>query len=663
MAGNLQKDNELIGDLDRRFASLVAEQKIPLLAGMDLFENKFIVRRFFGLLSDERVVNAEDSASYFGEYRIVPDSDHFSIAKPTSIAEPSHKNLWEFYETRFRPLLLKSVTEPKTALIESLSKLMGTPPERVNINLPPAVGRHPGTLLARPAAGNLLVVRAGSQAVNRGQPVAVPLMFDLGAAEWPVAGVTPFQLPIVDANKAHVAIVLTELRVLEIAGGLLGLRRSLIADEDVRRQRARGTNTEVVTRALEAKLSFKVDLTNSPDKDILTKGLLASPGAKVNREGIVEFSAANPAVIAFETATVQFVTDSLAPGAPNEVLLTPTLSHEPAGERRSASPADDRHDVGFVALATSKYRNPELGDLPAANASTKLVSAVFQALGGINLFPDAIVRDEWSSAELLDIFSKAKKIAQERKLRGLVVYYIGHSALSELSQPYLILGSFQASPNLIMGGEPDKTDLEATTRKLLHDSGEIIEGLNAGGRDEAPEIAGTLAVQAIYDLLKPRREPLEDSEGPALALLVDGCSVANGPAQVAALFDEQDFGNDLRSSGTLWALVDLIREYGTPLFFSAEDPVIFASPPGQVARVTTVDGWGEFGVKVGPIAARLAKIATALEGPSMNDITWGSVFAGLIDSTGSSRSNRSGIYSESELGDWPEIRLLSPARR
>jgi len=103
MAGQLARDNDFIVDLDARFADLISSKKLPNLVGIDIFENKFILPGTF--FSSTYVVSPQDSASYFGAYRIVPDSDHFSIAKPNSVSDASHQFLYEFYETTFKPLV------------------------------------------------------------------------------------------------------------------------------------------------------------------------------------------------------------------------------------------------------------------------------------------------------------------------------------------------------------------------------------------------------------------------------------------------------------------------------------------------------------------------------------------------------------------------------
>lgn len=102
MAGQLARDNDFIVDLDSRFADFVQQRKIRNFSGIDAFENKFIIPGIF--FNSEYVVSPADSSSYFGAYRIVPNTDHFSIAKPTSITHASHQLLVEFYETLFKTL-------------------------------------------------------------------------------------------------------------------------------------------------------------------------------------------------------------------------------------------------------------------------------------------------------------------------------------------------------------------------------------------------------------------------------------------------------------------------------------------------------------------------------------------------------------------------------
>ena len=102
MAAQLERDNVLIVNLDRRFSDLVGHRKLPGLTGIDAFENKFILPGYFW--NSELIVREADSKSYFGAGRIVPGTDHFSIAKPASASDYSHVLLWDFYEHTFNPI-------------------------------------------------------------------------------------------------------------------------------------------------------------------------------------------------------------------------------------------------------------------------------------------------------------------------------------------------------------------------------------------------------------------------------------------------------------------------------------------------------------------------------------------------------------------------------
>jgi pimeloyl-ACP methyl ester carboxylesterase len=102
MVGELARYNAFTMDLDQSFAALVGSKKLQLV-GVDIFESKFIISGMVGL--SERIVPAEDQASYFGAYKIIPDSDHFSIVKPMSVTHESHQRLYEFYETTYLPFV------------------------------------------------------------------------------------------------------------------------------------------------------------------------------------------------------------------------------------------------------------------------------------------------------------------------------------------------------------------------------------------------------------------------------------------------------------------------------------------------------------------------------------------------------------------------------
>jgi len=83
----------------------VYERKIPRLSGIEAYENYFILRRSWPLSwlpNRRKVVDPLSAARYFGPPRHLPDTDHYSIAKPDSLDHPSHQlvvDLWNEFKT------------------------------------------------------------------------------------------------------------------------------------------------------------------------------------------------------------------------------------------------------------------------------------------------------------------------------------------------------------------------------------------------------------------------------------------------------------------------------------------------------------------------------------------------------------------------------------
>lgn len=109
MAADLSTDSSYTQQLDRQFAELVKNGAIPRLVGVDAFENKFIVPRWWWW-DAQNVVTAEKSGTYFGWYKIVAGTDHFSIVKPDSRDHAAHQVLVDFFINDFKRARTRTVT-------------------------------------------------------------------------------------------------------------------------------------------------------------------------------------------------------------------------------------------------------------------------------------------------------------------------------------------------------------------------------------------------------------------------------------------------------------------------------------------------------------------------------------------------------------------------
>lgn len=108
MLSELERNSDFVVNLDKKFSELLARNRTWMIAGMDVFESRFIVPGY--IWNSTVVVDPDSSRYYFGEPRLVPRSDHFSISKPTLASGDkeaySHEYLVEFYAQRFEPEIL-----------------------------------------------------------------------------------------------------------------------------------------------------------------------------------------------------------------------------------------------------------------------------------------------------------------------------------------------------------------------------------------------------------------------------------------------------------------------------------------------------------------------------------------------------------------------------
>lgn len=86
--------NAWLQDLDKEFTNLKEADKLKI-RGKELVEDKFVVLKKLCL---KQLVEPYAGAKYFGEPFKVPESDHFSIAKPASSRSIQHRLLCDFIE-------------------------------------------------------------------------------------------------------------------------------------------------------------------------------------------------------------------------------------------------------------------------------------------------------------------------------------------------------------------------------------------------------------------------------------------------------------------------------------------------------------------------------------------------------------------------------------
>ncbi len=102
----LEWGNDAVRDLDDRFRSLMADENISHLVGVEAFENQFIFhRKWLPFMTRTVVVEELSAARYFAEPRRLRETNHFTAVKPDSVRHPAYELLYDFYKQKFLPMV------------------------------------------------------------------------------------------------------------------------------------------------------------------------------------------------------------------------------------------------------------------------------------------------------------------------------------------------------------------------------------------------------------------------------------------------------------------------------------------------------------------------------------------------------------------------------
>ncbi|MDB5340058.1 MAG: alpha/beta fold hydrolase [Planctomycetaceae bacterium] len=130
MATQLRKTNPNLENLDDRFREqleTLPEQRGYCLQGVEYLENHFVSRKGELLLRMQQIVKQSDVGRYFGTARIVPGTNHFSIAAPASDEAQGYKYVRTWYTDTFRKVECKLSEAPEPEVgppkIDDLMKL------------------------------------------------------------------------------------------------------------------------------------------------------------------------------------------------------------------------------------------------------------------------------------------------------------------------------------------------------------------------------------------------------------------------------------------------------------------------------------------------------------------------------------------------------------
>lgn len=108
---NLKHGSDTLRDIDNRFRDLLQRRR-PLILGVEAVEHHPLFSTGFLPSSRKPVVTADSASRYFGGERMIPGTNHITVAKPDTIEHDSHRFLVHFFQTQYLPATELAQTGP-----------------------------------------------------------------------------------------------------------------------------------------------------------------------------------------------------------------------------------------------------------------------------------------------------------------------------------------------------------------------------------------------------------------------------------------------------------------------------------------------------------------------------------------------------------------------
>lgn len=543
-----------------------------------------------------------------------------------------------------------------------IAKAFDRPVELIELNLPPADGRYPGSVLVSPVKGQTLVMK------RQYRPVEVPNAssnFSITIDDDAEAGVLNRLLGNVNSTgSVKIKVDLADVRMYEIDVST-ELKEELLDNESVINAEKNGLLPRTIVRAYEAIVTYSLTKSSSLSGEAwekVKKGVL-DIGGKINHGGGVSIAIPEPTVIAYESLLVEYISTNLS-GKPDLVRFK---EYVPDTEQLTENSALEQYQTGrgnknvfYITLGNSRYQSNYFGNLRLVEESTSLVSEVLSAVGANQLTEE---NNDIISKEEMDLILDDLRDSLRNKDSGslLIFYYVGHAISGTNGQMYLVMNDYNGNPEDDIGSDY----MHGLSRELLDEPispvgttnfNDLFDVLYAVTAEYPEDIEGLYPVSKIAQRLHETNMPF--------IILIDACY---GHEDMDRLRDELSitqsgdyFGPKINGGPEeVRRYVSAIRQFGNVPYLNSTNVVLLSSAPGSVALEVSSPKPDLFKSKfVAPMAKKIYNqyINDIIK---QNSIKYGDFFYELVDVKELGESNIHGITSWSDFSEINQVEMLS----
>jgi hypothetical protein len=481
---------------------------------------------------------------------------------------------YEYYNTK------------KTLRLE-LAKLFDRPSDLIELNLPPADGRYPGSVLLTVQEGQSLALKREFRPSNIPTKTSQVSITVDGNSDVNLFG--KFLGSLKSSGDISIQISLDELRLFEIDINA-DFKNQLLTDDNIINAEKKGLMPRAIVRAYEAKVTYTVNKSNSIKGEHWNeiKEQLIEVGGNLSSSGGIVIKVDQPSIVAYETVLISFISTNLDSGKPNDLLLkdyiVPT-DNEKDFQLSQYNLKKGDNNVKYITLGNSTYQSNYFGNLRLVEKSIEIVSSVFYKAGAqplMNGKRNSIIKQKQFDDILNEIESELK-LSEKTSL--LIFYYVGHAISGPNGHLYLVLNDYVGNPSSEIGED----FYHGLYRESIEQSTSPLSGSNFS---DIFDIMGEIQVEypvdidGLYPVSKISKK-LEKSGVPFI-IMIDACyshEQMNELRNKLNLTKNGDYYGPNTNGGPdeVFRYSNAIEKFGKSPYLNSKNVVVLSSAPGSIA--------------------------------------------------------------------------------